>query len=298
MYCHDLKTIKVYPRDYKNNRGETFSGYHIARVPCGKCPACFARRADELAQRLLFESEAWPEVLVVCWTYSPDNRPTNGSLSKLDAQKMLHNLKNKFNSVYGVWKDKKLITPFKWKYFLSGEYGEKEERDHAPHYHALLFLPKAVDWHFIHDCNTLGNICDISRLRGEGAAYYVAKYTLKEVLGGYTAEGKEPPFYLQSNGIGKSFLESRSGIALRLSKDYRYRDAGGYMHHLGKYLRYKMFDVAERHDISEVLAEYFDKRRPKNKQDLKDDNLRIYNDILKQENYQNNFKNQLKSSLL
>lgn len=289
MRCQNKISVKSIPSRFDGVHYRY--GLHNIEVPCGTCPACLQVRQDQIKERLLIESRAWPECLYCTWTYRDEDLPKNASLSKDDAKKMLQDLKNALNREYGDWSDGKLVCSFKYKYYLVGEYGEKRDR---PHVHLILFLPRPVDWHIIQRSNMFGNKCDVQRL-ADGHCAYVAKYTLKEVITGkksFDYSPRERPFKLWSNGIGASIVGTRLGKNLRKAQSYQYRDSEGYLHSLSRYQREKLFNFTERQDIAERIAE------EAYKSNRKRTSLSDYNQDLKQEHYSKTLKKSLKQSLL
>ncbi|AXH71911.1 MAG: replication initiator protein [Microviridae sp.] len=107
-------------------------------VPCGICLLCRNRYARDWAIRCWHEAQLHecdcPGLQCVdplrhrgnCFgtlTYDDDSLPKHGSLDKVAAQLFMKRLR-------------KGIDPIKVKFYLSGEYGEKNKR---PHYHFMLF---------------------------------------------------------------------------------------------------------------------------------------------------------------
>lgn len=291
MRCLNPRSVKVFPRLDSSNNGLR-AGYSRALVPCGHCVACMRNKMDDLSLRLSFEFDDWFQVLFVTYTYDAEH--TDMSLHKKDAQFIIKTLRNRFNSAYGETINERFF-PFHWKYFLTGEYGEKRDR---PHYHLLLYLPRKVDWHIIHDASPFGVIVDIDVVHSIGVCYYVAKYTLKEVCLEYDWGTREKPFYLQSNGMGLAFVGSKEFAKLKRFKDYRFRDAGGFIHQLPRYLRDKTFNVYERYDILDRISDEQEKNRPKNFEQVRLANLRFDNEACNQSKYLKKFKQDLQSTLL
>lgn len=93
-------------------------------VPCGKCAACRARKANEWIIRLNVEHKHAVSAYFVTLTYDDFNIPytNNGyeTLKKTDLQAFINLLRQ--------------YCPF--RYFSIGEYGDKGQR---PHYHLLIF---------------------------------------------------------------------------------------------------------------------------------------------------------------
>lgn len=133
----------------------------------------------------------WTHNSFITLTYSEENLPTGKSLNYRDFQLFMKRLR--FNTGYPI------------RFFMCGEYGEKDAR---PHYHALLFgyqFPDLQYWgkspaghnvyrsKILEELWTLGNSL-IGNVTRESAGY-VARYCMKKVTGdlaethyAYTAE--------------------------------------------------------------------------------------------------------------
>lgn len=269
MPCSSPICIKTVPRvDEKPSVRQSFR--HVL-VPCGKCDYCRAQRLDAIVERLKFEYDSAFQTLFVGYSYDEEHVKTD--LSKDDAKLILRNLKNNFNRHYATFdNDGKMVESFKYKYFLVGEYGDLSGR---VHFHLLLFLPRTVDWHYIQESNPFGIKCDI-QVAGRGSMYYVAMYCVKELIDpdNPNYKGKAEPFYLQSNGIGADMVKTRLAKSLRIEKTYQYRDAAGYNHSLGRYLRSKVFNAFERLEISDKIAASIPVAMNKSQQILDNDRFR------------------------
>lgn len=173
-------------------------------VPCGNCMACRITRASVWKIRLLHELDYWDSAVFVTLTYSPENVPDGYSLVKTDIQKFFKRLR-------------KQLGTRRIKYYATGEYGEKYSR---PHYHAIIFglSPKNQDliarcWPFgyVHTGTVTSDSCQ-----------YVAGYINKKLTGklareNYQGTGREPPFNISSQGLGKRFaLDNQDTIKDKL----------------------------------------------------------------------------------
>lgn len=90
-------------------------------VPCRKCSQCRMSRAREWAVRCHFERQKHLLSSFITLTYAPEFNPIH--LVKKDVQDFIKRLR-------------KFISPIKIKYFLCGEYGDRQLR---PHYHIIVF---------------------------------------------------------------------------------------------------------------------------------------------------------------
>jgi len=102
------------------NRSAGFTDVALT-VPCGVCIGCRIDRSREWAIRCVHEAKTHARSCFITLTYDDDHLPVNKSLDKTHLQKFFKRLRKK-------------CGPF--RYFASGEYGDKTER---PHYHAIIF---------------------------------------------------------------------------------------------------------------------------------------------------------------
>lgn len=192
-------------------------------VPCGQCGECRLSRARTWATRCVHESSQWKFNCFITLTYREP--PPRNSLNPEDTRNFIRNFRYSFKK------------PF--KYFLVGEYGEKNDR---PHYHALIFghdfglhkyketedplakankksSPKvATNLHPLWDtsalsCPALDDIWSLGHtsvgdLTFDSAAY-CAQYAMKKVNGSKAKDhygDRLPEFSRQSqNAIGKQY---------------------------------------------------------------------------------------------
>lgn len=166
-------------------------------VPCGKCMPCRIRRASEWAVRLTQEYAENPGGgLFATFTYDNEHLPEKGSLEKREYQLLIKRIR-------------KEVSPLKIKYYGCGEYGEERGR---PHYHAIIFGLRCSE-----ESKELLTKCWGKGLVNLGtvtynSCRYVAEYISKGMMVGSSVyqlqlDGKEPPFALMSQGIGKSYVE-------------------------------------------------------------------------------------------
>ncbi|QXP08433.1 MAG: replication initiator protein [Arizlama microvirus] len=150
------------------------------QVPCGLCIGCALEKSRQWAVRCVHESQMHDDSAFVTLTYDPKYLPSYGSLQKGKQSDQEYFLKNL----------RQAILPSKIKFFMCGEYGDKNTR---PHYHYLIFGYGFPDRKFFQEKNgvklytsellsskwpygfsTCGNISMES-------AAYVARYCLKKV---------------------------------------------------------------------------------------------------------------------
>lgn len=163
-------------------------------VPCGYCSCCRRDKISMWSDRLAFESFGKPSTFLTL-TYDDTHLPSDRSVHLEDWQDFHDRLRHK--------------VPFKYKYFVTSEYGSLNFR---PHYHVCLINfdwkvrenYMAIDYAWrsrgFYDCSTL----NASRIR------YCLKYMSKELRGykqdEYVRLGLSPCFHTMSKGIGKDFF--------------------------------------------------------------------------------------------
>ena len=124
--------------------------YPPEQVPCGKCAGCRRQRAIDWTTRMVHESQLHDTTSAVTLTYSDEALPAGGALKPSDFTTFLKRLRWERSytipalDIRGRKYRKRIYRPF--RYFMCGEYGEK---NHRPHYHAILFgvdFPDREPW--------------------------------------------------------------------------------------------------------------------------------------------------------
>jgi hypothetical protein len=156
------------------------------QLPCGRCTGCRLEKSRTWATRCMHEASLYDQNCFITLTY--DNFGKDGpTLVKADFQKFMKRLRHHTDK-----RDKKI------KYFMCGEYGDKNQR---PHYHAIIFNYDFPDWVYRgvspsgHDLytspllekiwqteNTKGGFVQVGTVTFESAAY-VARYCTKKITG-------------------------------------------------------------------------------------------------------------------
>lgn len=228
-----------------------------AAFGCGQCLPCRIKRRRIWVHRLLLEGLLHAESSFVTVTYSEECVPRiEGvpTLRRKDYRDWLKRLRSRMAEIVPGWK---------LRFFLVGEYGDKEER---PHYHAALFGYKGCefgDW-FVYSgqrrkeckCDSCGFIrasWGMGRIHQgvieRKSAQYLAGYTVKGMTGDgdRRLRGREPEFARMSlrPGLGADAVSnviaalSNSGLA-------EGRDAPAALRHgakvlpIGRYLRERL----------------------------------------------------------
>lgn len=155
-------------------------------------------RIEQWSDRLRFECIGKRNTFLTL-TYSDETLPADGGLHKDELQKYFKRLRR----LYEIEGKER-----KFKYYASGEYGDKFGR---PHYHAILC---GIDPH--EDAIELQKAWGKGRIKAEpprnGAIRYLMKYIEKQTSKERSKEiyGElEPPFALMSKGIGRKWIEDK-----------------------------------------------------------------------------------------
>lgn len=161
-------------------------------VPCGKCAACRIAKKREWTIRLLHEGICWNEKCFVTLTYRPSDLPDDEGLHKRDLQLFFKRLRKRLNGRF-------------LRYFACGEYGDRFNR---PHYHAIIYGVSVKDRDEIELAWPYGfvEVENVSLYRYQ----YVTGYVQKKLSGDYAKKeygDRQPPFQLQSKGLGLEFFE-------------------------------------------------------------------------------------------
>lgn len=223
-------------------------------VPCGKCPACHARRRSEWLLRLIKEWEVSETAYFFTLTYNDETLPYKyqdgrkvACVRKRDIQLFLKRLRRS-------------IEPFKIRYFIVSEYGPTTYR---PHYHGIIFnFPRQLERRVneIFDAAWSSGFIRIDPVTS-GRIAYVTSYCFDEFL----PQGYEKNFMLCSRrpAIGSSLL-SDSTLCNYICNSPLPRvpvcSSGGetYFYRLPKYYKEKLFTSRELSEAASLSAQYAD----------------------------------------
>lgn len=198
----------------------------LVGFPCGKCPVCLQKRANEWSLRISLESRMHEDLAFVTLTYSPEALYSNELIpSHLSSfMKRLRRYADRMGFIGKI------------RFYGVGEYGEKRGR---PHFHVVLFgLPQRF-WHCIKDA-WRGSIVDIQKPRTiDAVASYVAGYVVKKLYTDAKIVSR------QSLGIGKAFIDKVQHYTQTIVMNGKTR-------YIGRYLRNRL---AKRLGILEQVKE-------------------------------------------
>jgi len=227
-----------------NVRNPRFTGVGSSErfipVPCGKCPACLARRTSAWSFRLMQEDKVSSSAKFVTLTYDTDHVPITPkgymTLDKSHVQDFMKRLRHYSPPLPAI------------KYYAAGEYGSQGMR---PHYHLIMFN---IDEEAVRKAWTFGQI-DFGTVTGASVAY-TAKYINKgKMIPVHSNDDRIPEFSLMSKGIGKSYM-TPAVVAYHkadVSRNYVILD-GGVKVSLPRYFREKIYDEDSRRMQSELIA--------------------------------------------
>lgn len=232
-------------------------------VPCGKCEACLQKRKNEWIFRLTKEFESSLSAYFVTLTYDDDKLPKKSIIiddsveeiqcvSKRDCQLFLKRLR-------------KLIEPFKIRYYLVSEYGPKTLR---PHYHMLLFnfprelsnkiidyVERAWDNGFI----TIDNV-------NPARIAYVCSYCMdnstlpSQFVRNFVLCSRRPGIghtYIDNDNIVRYHTDNTIGYVTALCNGQAYKAP------MPRYYRSKLFDDEQSNQISYSNSKLHDAERAK-----------------------------------
>lgn len=186
-------------------------------VDCGHCRACRLKRTNEWSLRLKHQgSTINHNVLIVTLTYDSNHVPYGYTLRPDHLQDFHKRLRINIDRGYYVTLEGKRVyhnlPKIKYKYYASGEYGERYGR---PHYHLAIFgldmRYKRIIWESWRMCDyNYGYDCELIRDPDKGYRY-VAGYCRKKLGKGYSREyakrcKRHPEFGRQSQGLGYAWL--------------------------------------------------------------------------------------------
>lgn len=200
----------------------------LVGFPCGKCPVCLQKRANEWSLRISLESAEHEHLAFVTLTYSPEKLPSDYKLVPNHISAFMKRLRTY---------SQRLGFDGRIRFYGVGEYGEKRGR---PHYHLVIFGLPPRFWQAIRDA-WRGSIVDIQIPRTvDAVASYVAGYVVKKL---YTSADV---VFRQSQGLGRSFVD-------RLEHFTQIIVQRGKVRYIGRYLRNRL---AKRLGVLEQVKEY------------------------------------------
>lgn len=226
-------------------------------VPCGRCFECLAARQNSWFVRLLSEYENSTSAKFVTLTYDDMSLPWTEdncypTLQYEDVQKFFKRLRKNNKSQI--------------KYYVTGEYGEK---DHRPHYHAIIFNVENwahVDHHWCHGMVHFGDV-------NEKTIYYTLKYINKNLYNPRIKDRDEmdtrkPEKALMSKGLGLSYLTPQMIDYLTADPSRCLTLKGGQKVALPRYYKHKLFQDQEQfeqyqYERSLALANFLEERKEK-----------------------------------
>jgi hypothetical protein len=163
--------------------------------PCGKCPACRARRASGWSFRLVQHGKYSHYSQFITLTYDtrhvPISRKGRLTLRPVDLQLFFKRLRKAHGKAHNN------ATPI--KYFAIGEYGGRTWR---PHYHIIIFNCKPE---LIQDAWQKGQV-HYGNVSGASIGYTL-KYVMKpKKVPQYKGDDRVPEMQLISKGLGLPYL--------------------------------------------------------------------------------------------
>lgn len=230
-------------------------------VTCGVCKPCKINKARFWTFRIMMESRLHDKNWWTTITYSPEFVPY--SYTHPDTGQVFENPSGTVHPQHielFIKRVRKKLFPKKFRYFLVGEYGEKDAR---PHYHICVFGHGEEINSILQSCWTdpiskrsLGFV-DRKKCRPLDTqnARYTCGYTLKKLSKDLTSQrlqGRHPEFTSHSLGIGLGFaqryvdaIDTPSGMAHiaatgDISRTVRF---DGRWWPLDRYLREKILDL-------------------------------------------------------
>lgn len=269
-------------------------------VPCGQCMNCRINNLRIWTTRIEFEQKSHLFSAWATLTYSDENLPHGGELSKRHVQLFIKNIRQR-------------IAPRKIRYYIVGEYGPTTIR---PHYHAIIFgmdgtdyfnhaqririgehipIKAKDDWSIIYKSWPYGINNTIGPLDKGGARYNLGYITrkltrkndpaVKKILG-----NRCPEFSLKSQGIGRDYAETIGKLSTSVEKPIypiQTVNQGRYVIPVGRYCTEKINTAAGKTEILEaaktlykrqVHEKYSDQNPAKNvRQIVKDNKVKSFN---------------------
>lgn len=168
---------------------KTKDGY---TVPCGKCPACFARRASGWSFRLMKEYDRSLAAQFITLTYGNTDKIHRSPVGKFKSLYIPH-LQQFFKKLRRRNHGRDI------KYFAVGEYGDQYQR---PHYHVLLFnaeistVQPSWDYGQIH----------YGKVTGASVGYCLKYISKPGKIPAHKNDDRLPETMVCSKGLGESYI--------------------------------------------------------------------------------------------
>lgn len=160
-------------------------------VPCGKCPACYARRVSQWSFRLVQEDKVAISSHFITLTYDTNNVPITQAgfmgLDKRDLQLFFKRLRKRHDRSVRI------------RYFAVGEYGGKSMR---PHYHVILFN---ADIKLIDQAWSLGMV-HYGTVTGASIGYCMKYISKPSKIPLHKNDDRKKEFAIMSQGLGITYL--------------------------------------------------------------------------------------------
>lgn len=169
--------------------------HRVIYVPCNKCAWCKRSLRNQWFVRFVEESKASTYTRFVTYDYRPEDLPVNFDQ---ETGEIIPTVRLRDIQLY----HKILRKKYKFRFFLSSEYGKKNGQ---PHYHALYWSDQKIPFYDLWPHGEHG--ADLPATAG--SFKYVTKYILK---GSFVPDGADDNFHTMSRrpGIGSSYLSNMS----------------------------------------------------------------------------------------
>jgi len=218
-------------------------------VPCGKCPACYARRASGWSFRLMQEDRYCQSAYFITLSYDDKK----GSIQRSPVGRYLTSYGKHVQ--WFVKSVRRRNHGRNIKYFVVGEYGSKRQR---PHYHMLLFNAKVET---IDSCWPHGNIF-YGSVSGASVGYCLKYISKPGKIPLHKNDDRVPEFMYCSKGIGSTYCEDPDIINWHkadLAGRYYLPLPGGKKISMPRYYKMKIYNDGERRYINDRLCLLDDK---------------------------------------
>lgn len=225
--------------------------------PCGKCPACTARRVSHWSFRLRQEAKQSMTAHFITLTYATEHVPITPrgfmSVSKSDLQNFFKRLR-------------KLYPPgHKLKYYAVAEYGGRTLR---PHYHIIMFNsdPANITRAWTLDKVPIGQI-HFGEVN-EASCGYTLKYIHKaKKIPLHANDDRVPEFSLMSKKLGANYMTKQMIKWHKKGKRMFIQIEDGKKISMPRYYRDKIWSKIEKQVIGLDIQKEADERRRKAEQD-------------------------------
>lgn len=241
-------------------------------LSCGQCEDCRLKRTQQWVIRMKQELGVSYSAYFITLTYDDTSLPVSKegfpTLFHKDIQNFLKALRKENEMLIEKETKEGLTTPefiklnwdkyYKLKYYMAGEYGEKNSR---PHYHLILFNLRGVrrftdSLYKSHLINKLWKhgVTHIGSFTSHSAAYCVKYIDKKKKVPEFPGDDRKPEYSCMSKGIGKYYINAASKAYHGSDIEKNYITDGKVKVPLPRYYRDQLFTEEQKEEQRKLFS--------------------------------------------